>query len=60
MVYIGQSHIVRKENGLFSLRINNYIALVVFFLVFTLIGGKLSPGIVFSTFAHYNLLTFFD
>ena len=59
MVYIGQSHIVRKGNGLFSLRINNYIALVVF-SVFTLIGGELSPGIVFSTFAHYNLLTFFD
>ena len=46
MVYIGQSHIVRKGNGLFSLRINNYIVLVVF-LVFTLIGGELSPGIVF-------------
>ena len=49
--------LVRVESFLFSIRIHNFIALIVF-SVFTLAGGQLTPGIVFSSFAHATFIRY--
>ena len=49
--------LVRVESILFSIRINAFITPIVF-SVFTLAGGQLTPGIVFSSFAHASFIRY--